>query len=169
MELQKQSLYDIATELEGLQLALSDDAPGDADEILTNWIATNSKLTEKVDAVVGFARSLEGHEKMYANEAAYLADKAKACKNKRDRLKRCAMNALAILGASKVEGRMFKIRSQSNGGQIPITVEDVGMLPGEYQRILVEPDMVAIRTAVEEGKSIPGVVVGERGTHVRFE
>lgn len=165
----KQSLYDIASELQGIEYALADDAPKDSEEILTNWIATNAKLTDKIDAVGSYYRTLQAQEKMYANEAAYFADKAKTCKNKAQRLKDAIGRALDVLQVPRIDGRLFKLKWQNNGGQVPIEVEDASLLPKEFQRIVIEPDMVAIRTAIEEGQTIKGVTVHERGKHVRVE
>lgn len=164
----KQSLYDLTNDLIAIEEALSSGAEN-ADELIARWVETNSSVTDKIDAYAGLVRSKEAEAKMYAGEAEHFTAKSQAAKGVADRLKAGLKFFLEAKGMDEVKGRLFTAKLQNNGGVLPVKVNvEPDQLPQGYQKVKVEADMVAIRTALETGEVVPGCELGERGKHVRI-
>jgi hypothetical protein len=75
-------------------------------------------------------------------------------------------------GRHRIEGARNRVALVQNGGKRPIDIMvPVEELPHVYVREIrrLEPDMDALRAALEAGEIIPGAVLMERGRHLRIK
>lgn len=168
----KPSLYAIHADLQALE-SIIDDTGGelteDAEAQIQAWFAEcEGKLADKADAYAQLIRVLDLKASIAREEAERLtalsAARCKAADNLKDRLK----VVMQMHGLKKLESERFKFTVANNGGLLPIEVLDPSELPKEFQRIRIEADGVAIRNSITAGVVPHGVVVKERGTHLRI-
>lgn len=151
---------EISDDEAGLALEAWFDALGEErDAKIDNYCALIAELTTKASA-----REVEGNRLM-----ALATTDANAAKRLRDRLKLF----LDAHGMTKLETNRFKLTVAKNGGASPLLIpdewtSDPSSAPEQFHRRIVQLDKNAIRTAIEDGQDIPGVAIGERGTHLRI-
>lgn len=159
------SLYDITGDALALMNGLTE---LDADEA-TKYAAAAAFLegasAEKLEAYARVLRTLEAEENACKLEADRFAQKASVAGRAQDRMKQAVLDHLQALGVSEAPAGLFKFSVVNNGGQPPIVMK--GDPPMDYSRTTISPDMVKIRTALENGESLPFAELGQRGCHVR--
>jgi len=167
-------LHEITADLIDLNTILDDcggEIPPEAEGRLTAWMdALGAEEGRKLDGFVGWIKELEMQAAAARAEIEQWLMKARVREKRaawlRDRLKA----HLEATGRTRVEterGRVLAI--QSNGGAVPVVVDESADLPTEYARVTVTPDVDAIRKALVAGKELPFARLGERGTHLRVK
>jgi hypothetical protein len=135
-------------------------------ERLAEWDAA---ADDKLAALRAVAVALDAQAAARKAEAEAWRLAAKRSEAQAERVK---ARAGALLDAAEACGETLKgARWQPNGGAIPLVyapIFDVNALGFRLQRVTVEPNPDAIRTALERGEDVPGVSLGERGRHVRW-
>lgn len=146
------TLYEITGELLGLE-ALFEAKGGElTDEELAAYLKLEEDFTEKVDRTIAFIREVEARAAARAEEARRLSELARSDQNLAERLKAYIMAAMKARGVSKLETPRFRVSVRMAGGKQPITLKVTpDELPERFQRIVVHPDMEAIRQALEAG------------------
>jgi hypothetical protein len=168
----KPGLYAIHADLQALESILDDtggELTDDAEAQIRAWFAEcEGKLADKADAYAQLIRVLDLKASIAKEEAERLTalsvERRKAADNLKDRLK----GVMQMHGLKKLESERFKFTVAQNGGLLPIEVVDPSKLPSEFHRVRIEADGVAIRNAIAAGTVPAGVVVKERGTHLRI-
>lgn len=165
----KQSLYSMTADLREIQDAL-ERGDENADALAQAWIIANGKLPDKIDAYCGLYRSLLAEASVYDGEYRHWLAKREAAQNAAQRLKDSLKWCIETLGVEEIAGKLFKARIVGNGGMRSVTVDvPVDQLPVEFTTLKVEPNKVAIRTALEEGVEVPGCRLEPRGTRVEIK
>ena len=191
----KETLFTLTEDLRALDELLTESG-GELTPEVELWIQEYStKLKGKVDGIAWFIKTCEAravafkaHAKQIREQADDLAAKGKTEENKIVRLKEYVRLCLDLMGEKKVQGEVYSIGIEANGGAAPATIvaepfaSHPEKLPAEL-RILPpmrwEPNMEQItKLAAAAGGSL--VVKGEgkepdvtiatippRGTHVR--
>lgn len=116
----KRSLFELTEEFLALE-ALLEASGGELTPEVEAWREANAEaFTEKVDALVWYAKTLKGDAEFYREQADELAHKAKVAENKIARLKEYAAVCLDRLGVKAVKGKVYAIAYQKNGGLPPL-------------------------------------------------
>lgn len=145
----------------------------EVDAALTAWfneLAGDEAV--KLDGYVGLIRTWEMESAAAKAEADQYAMKARTRDNRVARLKERMKEYLDFTGRKKVETATKRtIAIQANGGAVPVeylTNEPCDVLPPDMVIVTRRPDTDAVRKALAEGSTFPGIVLGTRGTHLRI-
>lgn len=168
----KQTLYELVGEAAALEAAVSamEDSGGLAADLMREELtASDGRLAEKLEAYARVIRNAEGLAATIKAEEVRLAERRRAAENRAAKLKGVVLDALRSLGREKASAGPFVYRLQPNGGALPLILTVAPEeLPEEYLCRRVEADTGALREALEDGVSIPGAALGERGVHLRL-
>lgn len=159
----QQALHDLLCEIGG------DVTDAQVEATINEWIgemeANEQDVLQRIGVVI---KRLAGDAVTAKEEAQRLAQLAKVRENGADRLKGRVLEYMQRNGKKKIDTPTFVFRVQKNG-QAPLDIMvPPEQLPKEFQRVTVEADKVALRTALAAGKSIPGVVLMDAGEHLRI-
>ena len=115
------------------------------------------ELTEKLENIVAFIRSLEGDVTVIDNEVARLQARKKTINNKISSLKDYMENCLRMLELRKVKTSLNTISIQKNPPSIEIL--DETLIPEEFKSVetVTKIDKKALLKAVKETGEIAGV------------
>ena len=170
----KRTLYDITADLQAFDQLL-DQAGGDVSDIqvleaIEQWMADlDADLTNKVDGYAAYINDLLATAKARKEEANRLRTLATAGENTVRRLKERLMWAFKERDIKKLETPRFVVSWQNNGGKKPLDVQVPGNeLAPRFQKVVVDPDNDAIRSAIEAGEEVAGCTLMERGTSLRI-
>lgn len=172
-ETKSESLYEMSAELMPLERAL--EAVGgdvtDNTELMERVTELLDKTQDKIDAYGRFYTNLSSRAKDIKAEEERLAERRKTIENKMGRLKDTAKVSMEMRNIVKIEGKLFTIAVQKNGGKQAVELlVPVDKLPERYQKVEVRADMEKIMQAVEVGNTEAKALVKilPRGTHVKI-
>lgn len=162
----RRTLLDISDDLlalEDLLVEVGGDISDPAVEAAVNeWFdSLGSDLEAKTDNYIALISTLESRAEIRRSEAKRLASRAKtdenAAKSLRDRL----IWAMRRLEKPLIETARWRVSVAKNGGVVP--VEITGDVPIEYRKVVTEPDVAAIRTALLNGVELGFAHLKDRG------
>lgn len=163
------NLYEITDDLLQLQSMLEDD---DIDEeVLKDTLeGVEGEFEIKLESYCKVIKNLTGDIDAIKSEVDRLTNKRKVLENNIERMKKQMFDAMKVADKPKVKGELFTIAIQKNGGKMPVVldVKDTSELPDELVRIKEEPDIDAIRQAIDAG-GCKYAHYGERGESLRIK
>lgn len=173
------TLYDLGVEYARLETLLIEQAGEWTDETEAAFEALGELERVKVDAYEGVIANLAGHAAACQDEAQRLQEKADAALNAAKRLKARLLEYMQARDVMELKGEKWRACIQKNGGKRPIVLLCApDALPISVQRVRVEADMEALRTALEavaraETPTLPIEIAGvarlePMGVHLRF-
>lgn len=117
-----------------------------------------SQESAKVDSFAQFVRLETARAEAMKEESKRLAARAKTVSNRLDYLRGRYAGIMLEHGLKKVQGNVYSITlGKSERVEAPANVAD---LPPEFVKVKVEetrePDKTAIKSAIKEGRDIPG-------------
>ena len=122
--------------------------------------------TEKHEKYVHVIKNAEYSAEAAKAEAAAFSARAKALENLSRRLKETLRLDLHQYGEKSTTAGSFKIARQNGAPRVVVRVEPEE-LPTDYQRVRVEADKTALKTALKNGEEVNGVEL-ESTEHVRI-
>ena len=144
--------------------------PDDFEAALASFIEESG---DKLGALRAVSLRLAAESQIEAEEAARHTTRKERAAKQADRVKgraRELLEAMEQLGEEpKVKG---VARLQANGGALPLVgldAIDPATLPDALVVIRREASVPAIRAELAAGRDVPGVTLGERGRHLRWE
>lgn len=166
------TLLGIADDLQAL-LALADEesADGELSDELERWFAEiGDQQSSKVDGYCSLIRSQELEASALGAEIDRLQRRQAARRNLAQRLKDRLKLYLELTGQKKLQCKRFTAAICGNGGKLSVDTRGLQLeaLPEELVRTTRQPDVDAIREALEAGKNVPGCRLMERETHLRI-
>lgn len=162
------NLYEISNDLMAFQEMCSDIDIDINDEVVKDTLeGLQGAYDDKVESWLHVIKNLSGEYTAVKDEADRMAKRAKTIKNNIDRMKSALLTSMEMTGCKKA-GNTLKASIASNGGALPLIVDDVE-LPEEYQSVEVKPNNEAIRDALDHGKELPFARYGERGVHLNIK
>ena len=71
----------------------------------------------------------------------------------------------------KLRTKRYNISVVANGGKAPLKLDNTAVadLPERFQRVQVEPDREAIRSALEAGEELEFAYIAQRENHLRIK
>lgn len=157
----KSSLFSLTEEM--LQLdALLDESMGElTPDIEARLAALGAQLLKKTDSIGWFWRTIEARIAGYKKVADDLTTKRKTEENKLARLKSYVQECMRVMQAKKLEGQVYTLAIQANGGRSFQLLEPYlshpELLPEQFRHTVtrVEPDLEALKAAaIAAGDSI---------------
>jgi len=176
----KRTLFEIGADAAALD-ALLEELEGDLSDpevcaAIDDWLhETQGNLETKLDGYAALIRKCEARASARKEEARRLAELAKTDENKAARLKERLKYFFEAQGLQKVETSRYKISLAVNGGKVPLLVDDnadwekIGSMSPDFVVTRVEPNKEALREALEDVETVPGAVLGVRGTSLRIK
>lgn len=167
------SLIAISDDLQAF-LDLLDETGGEltkeSNQVLEAWFAeVNDAFADKADGYCGVIRELELRIAARREEAERLTRRYRTDENTVRHLKSRLRDYMEHFGIKKQETRRYTVSVQANGGPPGVDVSiPAKELPPQFQRVTVAADTEAIRSALAKGERIDGVVLQERGSHLRI-
>lgn len=177
------TLYDLTTELQSIASELEDITT--ADEItpemsdrlaalLNDASDTHDRWVSKIDNTAALIRNREMWLAGIDTEIARLQELKRIERGRIDWLKKNLMLAMHVRDCPKLNTPRGRLSICRNGGKQPIAIDPAINpinLPDRFQRVTVEPDTNAIRTALENGDPAAAKIatLQERGTHLRIK
>jgi hypothetical protein len=174
----KKSLFEISEELLALDNVLESLEGKDEDQVaeILKWfeqLATDTleARDRKLDNYAAFIADLEARAAIRKEEAKRLQQLAKIDENKAKRLREKLKVFFEQQNYTKLETPRYKFSLASSGGKIPLMFDDSyspSDLPAQFTKSTIEPDMDAIRAALESGETLPFASLGERSKQLRI-
>lgn len=166
------TLYTISGDLAAIE-ALLDEAQGDItghEQTIERWLEeAEGARDDKLDRYAALIRECEARADTRRAEAKRLTDRAKVDENKAEGLKRTLKWFFEAHELKRIETPRFKLTLAKNGGRAGVEVlAPPEELPPEFVRTKREPDVDAIRTALEAGQFLPFATLKERGHSIRI-
>ena len=162
-------LYEITGDILKLQEMFEDETVDQ--EVLADTLeGVEGEFDDKIESYCKIIKNLESDIEGYKAEAKRLSDKKKSLEKNIENLKANMFNAMKLAKREKIDGKLFKISIQKNGGVLPIIldVDDTSKLPDDLVRIKEEADLEKIRALLEKGKC-KYAHFGERGESLRIK
>ena len=160
-------------------------------------VETVTAEIRKVDNISRFLLELKARREALAKESERLNNLATVAYNTETRIKEMVLQIMRDTDTKKLEGKIGTLRRQANGGVQGVEVKQPELVPTSYQQFSLtmsgiayrhiqglcasapqalsvlamakaEPDLTAIRKALEAGEGIPGCVLKDRGEHLRI-
>ena len=167
------SLWHISTELEGLLLR-ADRHGIDSDEvdeaIGEHTQALVEAFDEKADDYAALIRACEARCNARVQEARRLLALSENDQLLAKRLKERLLSAMQRVGRDRISTTRADISIRRNGGAVPLVIEDEDAIPSEFRvpRTTITLDREALRNALDSGRQVSGVRLGERGVHLHL-
>ena len=109
---------------------------------------------DKVDSFAQFLKLEAERARLYRDESQRLAAKARTAERRIDYLKEKYLGIMKAHDLKKVKGNIYALSVRKSES---VDAPDVWKIPEEYWRKSdPEPDKKAIKTALDEGKEVPG-------------
>lgn len=152
------NLYELTTEaLELASILENEELTPELEERLK---INQNELQAKSINYAKLIRNIEAENEMLDNEIKRLKAMKEARERNLDRLKSNVLAAMQAAGVEKIESPIFKLSVRRSEA---VEVSMVELLPDEFTTIktTVNPNKVAIKNAIKEGKSVPGATLVE--------
>lgn len=169
------TLFAISDDLLALD-ALLEELGGDVTEETTaaaidDWLGTlGAERDQKLDNYAALIREIEARAEARKTEAHRLAELVRIDTNRAAVLKARLKNFFIVHDLKPIETARFKLSLVNNGGVLPLVVDlPADDLPEAFQRVKLEVDNDAIRSALDEGEVLPFARYGERGKSLRIK
>lgn len=162
------NLYNLTGELLELQDML-EEAIEDEQMLIDTLEAVQGEYEFKLESYCKVIRNLYAKAGNFKVEARRLADKGKVLENNIARLKKAMFDSMKLTDTKRVDGELFTISIQKNGGKLPVIVDvPEEELPEELVKVQKSADLEAIRKLLENGDS-ELAHFGERGESLRIK
>ena len=167
------SVYELTGTLMYIQQLLTE-AEEDDQVIKDTLEAVQGEYDYKVEGCCKVVKNIEADINAYKTEAKRLTDRAKILEKNVERLKATIFDSMKSTNTHCINGQLFKITIAKNGGKLPVVYdksnkEITATLPDDLVNIVESPNLDAIRTLLESGKTVEGFTLGERGESLRIK
>ncbi|MDH2394650.1 siphovirus Gp157 family protein [Providencia rettgeri] len=140
-----------------------------AEDIADTLQGIEGELGDKLDAIMLYARNLEGQAKTLDEESKRLADRKKSFENQVKSLKKYALDCLLTSGLDKL--KTTKNTFTARAGVVRVIIDNENDLPNELVdvQVVTAPDKKKIKETIENGIDVPGahLEIGDRSLMVR--
>ena len=167
------SILDLASGAKILEFWIEKDSAveGELDSVLDELLQElEGKIEDKVEAYCRIIRELELTQAARKEESDRIRKLADQDGNTVKAMKGRLMFFFGLQNISKLKTSNFNLSICANGGNQPIEVNILpDLLPAEFQKVEIKPNMETIREALKMGTSLDGVTLLPRGEHLRIK
>jgi len=167
------SILDLASGAKILEFWIEKDSAveGELDLVLDELLQElEGKIEDKVEAYCRIIRELELTQAARKEESDRIRKLADQDGNTVKAMKGRLMFFFGLQKINKLKTNNFNLSICANGGNQPIEVNILPeLLPAEFQKFEIKPNMETIREALKMGTSLDGVTLLPRGEHLRIK
>ena len=167
------SILDLASGAKILEFRIEKDSAveGELDSVLDELLQElEGKIEDKVEAYCRIIRELELTQAARKEESDRIRKLADQDGNTVKAMKGRLMFFFGLQNINKLKTNNFNLSICANGGNQPIEVNILPeLLPAEFQKVEIKPNMETIREALKMGTSLDGVTLLPRGEHLRIK
>ena len=160
------TLYELTDQFREL-LSLMEDPDIDPQVIEDTMEGLSGEIEDKAEGYAIVLKELQAERDKFDTEVKRMSANRDRIDGHIKRMKESLLNAMHVMGVKKIQTEHFRISEAGNGGQKPLKI--TGDVPEQYQIIRRDPDMAAIRGALDEGKELDFAHLEERGTHLNIK
>ena len=128
------------------------------DPDLTALVESECDVVERLRRILRYARHVEGQTKVLAEMMSEMRDRKARMEAKTEDLRSAVKWAMSEIGLKRIDAP--DLTASLSGGKAPLVISDEAALPDDLCRIKREADKTAIRVALDGGREIPGVSLG---------
>lgn len=151
------NLYELTTELKSIyeQIENGEEFTPEMENAL---VLTEKNLQAKAIDYGFVIKNLDAEIEMFDNEIKRLTERKKQLAKTQEMLKDRLTGAMQEFGITEMKGKTIKLSFRKSES---VDVYNVEALPDEFKRtkVSIEPDKVAIREALKEGKTVEGATL----------
>lgn len=155
-------LYEISDKYQ--EILNGDPETGEINEDALN--AISDSLEEKADNYAKFIANIDSDIEAIDTEIKRLQNRKKTAENKEKALKQNLMFNMTKMGKKKLKTKLFSFTIAA-GGKAPLVF--TGDVPDEYMVATYKPDNDRIRKALDDGKKLDFVEIGQRKESLRIK
>ena len=133
----------------------------DDPECLLDTLDGLSDLKEQLASLIRSALMDETHGKAIDEYIKKLADRKAARVNRARKKRAVALHFMEDIGLKKIEEPDITITRKPTPAGVVVFADE--LLPDEFCRVKREPDKVAIKAALKDGREVPGAQLGNAG------
>lgn len=167
------SILDLASGAKILEFWIEKDSAveGELDSVLDELLQElEGKIEDKVEAYCRIIRELELTQAARKEESDRIRKLADQDGNTVKAMKGRLQYFFGLQKISKLKTNNFNLSICANGGNQPIEVNILPeLLPVEFQKVEIKPNMETIREALKMGTSLDGITLLPRGEHLRIK
>lgn len=167
------SILDLASGAKILEFWIEKDSAveGELDSVLDELLQElEGKIEDKVEAYCRIIRELELTQAARKEESERIRKLADQDGNTVKAMKNRLMFFFGLQKINKLKTSNFNLSICANGGNQPIEVNILPeLLPAEFQKVEIKPNMETIREALKMGTSLDGITLLPRGEHLRIK
>jgi len=167
------SILDLASGAKILEFWIEKDSAveGELDSVLDELLQElEGKIEDKVEAYCRIIRELELTQAARKEESDRIRKLADQDGNTVKAMKGRLQYFFGLQKISKLKTPNFNLSICANGGNQPIEVNILPeLLPAEFQKVEIKPNMETIREALKMGTSLDGITLLPRGEHLRIK
>jgi len=167
------SILDLASGARILEFWIEKDSAveGELDSVLDELLQElEGKIEDKVEAYCRIIRELELTQAARKEESDRIRKLADQDGNTVKAMKGRLMFFFGLQKINKLKTNNFNLSICANGGNQPIEVNILPeLLPAEFQKVEIKPNMETIREALKMGTSLDGITLLPRGEHLRIK
>lgn len=138
------------------------------EEVERKLQALNMELDAKVANGIGLIQTLKAAVDGIKNEETRLKQRRSALENRINKIKDYYQAELTTIGKKKIFTSRGTMAIAKCGGKMPMKIDDENLIPQDYKRIVYEVDKEALRDALENGESVSGAHLEERGSYLKI-
>lgn len=138
-----------------------------ADIVADTIEAIEGEIGIKCDTIADIVTSLDGNIETIKNEIKRLQERLCTMQNQKDYLVTGLMEYLKYKNTPKVKTALHSFSVCKNGGKLPLEI--TGDVPEAFLKYTPSVDTMAIRNALENGKTLGFAHYGKRGENLRIK
>ena len=172
---QPRTLFSISADISQLTTLLDEieDNDSESEQLITSWLEhLGSERDRKLDNYAALISELQARAAVRKAEAKRLSELAARDEKKAEMLKERLKFFFEINKLKTLDTPRYKLTLAKNGGKAPLIVDESispTELPEKFQKISIDLDKAAIRSALEAGESLDFAHLGERGSSLRIK
>lgn len=168
------TLFNISEDLEKLN-ELLDEAGNDTQqkELLSEWFNDlGTERDRKLDSYAALAAEMLARAEVRKAEARRMMELAQKDEKRAQLLKERLKWFFETHNLKTIETPRYHLSLTKNGGKAPLILKnelEPKTLPERFQKVSIDPNMTAIREALEAGEQLDFATLGNRGTNLRIK
>ena len=154
-------------EIEDKLVELFDNEDLTDDEIAEQLENLQMALEEKVCNGIGLIQNLKATAEGMKNEESRLKLRRVAIENRIERIKQIYQYTLSAMNLKKVVTARGAMSIAKVGGKKSLKYDE-SLLPKDFFKVVYEVDKEKIRTAIENGATVQGAFLEDRGSYLKI-